>query len=78
VAKRIGMQTKESPKIAHPYRCARLVSLQKPISSHVPDGTFSATLSNAGRLSTLTAVNIHHTETRRGNARLFLRSSQGE
>jgi hypothetical protein len=34
------MQEKESPKIAHSNRCPRLVSFQKPISSHVPDGKF--------------------------------------
>jgi hypothetical protein len=36
------------------------------------DGTFSAALSNAGRWSTLTAVNIQQIETRRGNARQSL------
>jgi hypothetical protein len=36
------MQEKESPKIAHSYRRPRLVSFQKPISSHVPVPTFPA------------------------------------
>jgi len=40
------------------------------------DGTLSATWSNAGRLPLLTAVDIQHTETRRGNARQLLRTSQ--
>ena len=37
---------------------------------------FAATLSNVRHLSSLGVVYIQHTETRRGNARQFLRTSQ--